>query len=63
MFRLYLWEQKMVVFHKAMDDVHQNLLEAEREKGCWVSVQDTVVEALPDEITQTKVFVYIHTFC
>lgn len=45
----------MMVFHKAMDDVHQYLLDAEREKGCWVSVQDTVVEALPDEISQTKV--------
>ena len=45
----------MVIFHAAMDDMQQLLLEAEGEKNKWQPVADVLLEALQTEIDKVKV--------
>ena len=45
----------MVVFHAAMDDLHQFVTAAEREQAKWHPVGDVLLDVLQQEIDHCKV--------
>ncbi|XP_076445085.1 dystrophin-like isoform X2 [Babylonia areolata] len=48
--------QRMTVFHEAMDQLDQQLVMAERDKGAWPGVGDILIKELQPEIDNTKAY-------